>query len=172
MIAVGHTSVGTLIGIGASSLAPEVPLPAVVLLTGVVGWLSHYAMDLVPHGHYPFNQTSLTTKQKLTFLVDFGLPLVVLAIWLLAEFGFGRQSWLVGAGVMGAQLPDILMGLRSKRVLPRNFWQFESYWHSRTHWHNPKEAARATPEGGRQLGWSDLWQAAVAVLAILLLVRG
>jgi hypothetical protein len=137
-----------------------------VVATGVVGWFSHYAMDLVPHGHYPFNKESISRTQKLVFAADFVLPITALGIYLLMNFGLGKTSWLVGAGVLGAQLPDLLMGLRSKGILPHGFWGYEAKQHSRTHWHNPKIPAQATPEGGRPLGWTDVWQAVMAVLAV------
>ena len=174
MIAVGHTSVGIVLGVATTEiLHPSIlPLPLEIVAVGAAGLASHYLMDLVPHGHYNFNQQGLTQRQKLTFGLDFILPICLVGIYLLTNFGFGRISWLVGAGILGAQLPDLLMGLRSKKLLPDWSWlSSESHLHSQTHWHNPTNPANATQEGGRKLAISDLWQVAMCILALVLLMQ-
>ena len=174
MIAVGHTSVGIILGVATIELmrSSTLPLPLEVITVGAAGLASHYLMDLVAHGHYDFNQQGLTRRQKLTFSLDFILPISLVAIYLLTNFGFERISWLVGAGILGAQLPDLLMGLRSKKLLPDWPWlSSESHFHSQTHWHNPTNPANATQEGGRKLAISDLWQAGMCVLALALLMQ-
>jgi hypothetical protein len=174
MIAAGHTSVGVIVGIGvAEALSPlHLPLPLEVMLVGMAGWASHYAMDVLPHGHYDFNQQNLSLKQKWCFGLDFGLPIVLLAMYLWFTHGADRLSWLIGTGVLGAQLPDLLMGLRSKQLLPD--WPVlrqEARFHHSTHWHNPTNPNQATAEGGRKLGWSDAWQMATTVVAVMLLLN-
>lgn len=172
MIAAGHTSVGVVIGVAASELLPaSLNLPTQVLLVGLVGIASHYAMDLVPHGHYEIDQAKPTTKTTTKLVFDLVIPILLLGVYLLLEHGLGRVSWLVGAGVLGAQLPDVINGLRSQGLLPPStLLDKEGRFHSSTHWHNPSDASKATREGGRRLGWSDVWQVAMAGLAIMLLL--
>ena len=174
MIAVGHTSVGIVLGVATTELLhpSTLPLPLEIVAVGAAGLASHYLMDLVPHGHYDFNQQGLTRRQKLTFGLDFILPISLVVIYLLASFGLGRISWLVGAGILGSQLPDLLMGLRSKKLLPDWPWlSVEAQFHSQTHWHNPTNPVNATQEGGRKLAISDLWQVAMCALALILLTQ-
>ncbi len=173
MIAIGHTSVGVIIGVTATQLLPaSIPLPAAVTAVGLISLASHYVMDLIPHGHYNFNKQQLTSQQKLYFSLDFILPIFLITIYLLSSSGFSHLTWLVGAGITGAQLPDLLMGLRSKELLPNwNWLRREALYHSQTHWHNPTNKAKATNEGGRRLGLSDIWQVAVLIGAIYVLIR-
>src|SRR5690606_29114607 len=124
------------------------------------------------HGHYGYDMSKPNPIEKLKLVVDFVLPVVILGIYLLFNFGFGAQSWLVGAGVLGAQLPDIVNGFRKLDKLPDWYWlNREGYYHSLTHWHNPQDASKATAEGGRKLGLSDIWQAALVCLAIFVLLQ-
>lgn len=172
MIAVGHTSTGVLIGLASTTLLPvELSLWQQVLLTGAVGIVSHYAMDLVPHGHYEFDGKNPDRSSIITLAIDLGLPILVVAAVLLIKFGVGPTSWLVAAGIAGAQLPDVFDGLLMSGRIPRWRWAVaEKHFHLRTHWHNPIDTARATPQGGRRLGASDIWQAATVVLALVLLL--
>lgn len=170
MIAIGHTSIGVILGVAATEILPAVPLPFEVLIVGAAGVASHYAMDLVPHGHYNFNQQDLSLRQMIYFGLDFAIPILFVATYVLLNYGFERTSWLIGAGILGAQLPDMLMGLRSKKLLPGWDWlQMEAYYHHRTHWHNPVDLSRATNEGGRRLSIFDVWQAFIAIAALFLL---
>lgn len=172
MIAIGHTSVGVILGVAVAEVAPEnLPLIVAVLGTGALGVASHYAMDLVPHGHYDMNLTKPSKGEPLKLVVDLVIPIGLVGLFLLINYGFGPMTWLVGAGVAGAQLPDVLMGLHRRHLLPKWAWlQRESAFHSNTHWHNPKDPAKATNEGGRRLGLSDIWQAGVIVVALLMLL--
>jgi hypothetical protein len=172
MIAVGHTSVGVLVGLAGSTLLPaEAPLWLLVVITGVAGVASHYVMDLVPHGHYQFDGKTPSRRSVILLSLDLGLPIIIIAIILLAKFGLGPASWLVAAGVAGAQAPDIFDGLLDKGLIPAGrLATKESTIHYRTHWHNPTDPTKATPQGGIPLGLADMWQGLVAAIALLWLL--
>jgi hypothetical protein len=173
MIAVGHTSVGVIVGIAATQLLPDSwPLYVQVVVVGLAGVVSHYLMDLVPHGHYDFNGASPTAKSQLYLAIDLGLPLLIVAVICVIKFGLGAPSWLVAAGIIGAQLPDVFDGLLYRGFMANlSLAQAEQRFHLGTHWHNPTDKNKATPQGGRRLGFSDIWQAIVVVLALALLIR-
>lgn len=174
MIAIGHTSVGVILGTAATQFIPPLTLnlPIQIILVGAAGLASHYLMDIMPHGHYEFDQKQISNRQKLYFSLDFILPILIIAFYLLTTHGFDRVTWLIGAGILGAQLPDVLMGLRNKNMLPNwNLFKIESHYHSQTHWHNPKDASKATTQGGRKLGLSDTWQLIVGIIATILLIK-
>ncbi len=173
MIAVGHTSVGVLMGLAGAAVLPEsVPLWGQVLLVGVAGVASHYVMDMMPHGHYEFDSKRPSQQENLTLLNDLLVPIVVVGLLLLWRHGVDATSWLVAAGVVGAQLPDVFDGLLARGTIPPFGWaRREHAFHSWTHWHNPKDSAKATSQGGRRLGWSDAWQAIVGLVALVCLLK-
>jgi hypothetical protein len=128
-------------------------------------------MDLVPHGHYEFDDRQPSARSMNILRIDLLVPIAVVAIILLWRFGLGSTSWLVAAGIVGAQLPDVFDGLLTRGTIPPfRLALLEQRFHLGTHWHNPTEAAKATGQGGRRLDGSDIWQAMVAVIAILLVV--
>ena len=171
MIAIGHTSVGVIVGTAAYQLLPDtISLPWQVIITGTAGIASHYLMDLMPHGHYNMNLSQPSRKQILKLVADVVVPATLIAAYMLITHGLNSITWLVGAGIFGAQLPDVIMGLRRRQLLPNWSWlASEAEFHASTHWHNPKDQHHATNEGGRKLGVTDLWQAGIVVLALILL---
>lgn len=173
MIAIGHTAIGVVIGVAASEIIPDsTPLLGQILIVGLIGVASHYGMDLVPHGHYEIDQAKPTLRSVGKLTADLVMPICLLGAFLLYEHGFSHISWLVGAGVLGAQLPDIVNGLRSQDLLPHWSWlNREAAFHSSTHWHNPNNPTRATNEGGLKLSLADVWQAVVVVFAVILLLQ-
>lgn len=172
MIAAGHTSMGVIVGLSAATFLPaELPLWQLVLLSGALGIASHYLMDVVPHGHYDFESRHPSPTESRRLALDLVIPIAILAVVLLLKFGLGPASWLVGAAVTGAQIPDVFDGLLASGRIPRWRWALaEKRFHLGTHWHNPVDAARATAQGGRRLGPSDVWQALVGLLALVWLL--
>jgi hypothetical protein len=163
---------GVVVGLSAATFLPaELPLWQLVLLTGALGIVSHYVMDVVPHGHYDFESRHPSQAERARLAVDLLVPIFLIAILLLIKFGMGPASWLVGAAVAGAQLPDVFDGLLASGRIPRWRWAIaEKRFHVRTHWHNPVNAARATAQGGRRLGPSDMWQVLVGLVALVWLL--
>ena len=172
MIAVGHTAVGVMVGVAASHILPtNPPLLITVVASAVAGLASHYLMDLVPHGHYDFDFSNPSPREKLRLSADLLLP-IVLALGVVAwRHGASSEFWLVAAGIGGAQLPDIVNGVRARGWLPQWSWlEAEGRFHMSTHWHNPHDSQAATREGGRKLGVSDLWQLVMVIMAGSLLL--
>jgi hypothetical protein len=171
MIATGHTSVGVVVGVVATQALPDsIPPLGQVLLVGTIGVISHFVMDVMPHGHYDFDASAPTRRGQILLLVDLLLPIVVvlsLCLW--------RWSWsdtlIIFFGIGGSQLPDIFDGLFMRGWFAKYGWaQFEHRFHMGTHWHNPTNPTRATPEGGRKLGLGDVWQLLTGLIALCLLV--
>lgn len=172
MIGFGHTSVGVLVAIVVERAIPTVPLWSQALTVFVVSLVSHYIMDVVPHGHYTYDPKHPFSKQALILwfdLVGFA-GLILLLVWW--QYGWGSQLLLVAVGIVGAQLTDVW-----DWVVVANGWvPLEGIvlkhrrLHQWTHWHdNVDSNGKRT---GRWLTWWDLWQVVVALLAITLLMSG
>ena len=73
---------------------------------------------------------------------------------------------------LGGKIAYTALKFTGKKLLPGWPWlSSESHLHSKTHWHNPTNPANATLEGGRKLAISDLWQVAMCILALVLLMQ-
>jgi len=174
MIAFGHSSTGVIVGVGAVAVAQSGASPSLVWLlpaTVAIGVASHYLCDAIPHGHYHFSSTHPTTKQLALFALDFFGVVILFGVIALHKFGLGAGLWLIAAGVLGAQLPDIYEAFVDLRILPTNkFSEAHRHWHwAILHWHHLR-GPRLTKDT-RALGWWDIWQVGVFGLALWLLVR-
>lgn len=163
MVAFGHTGVGTLIGIASYQVFGKGDIALGLIATGALGVLSHYLMDLIPHGHF-FKDQSYSKYILLVILFDLFLP--VLFILGLAHFleKSGTEILYILFGIGGAQLPDILEGLRRMELLPKGgILRWENKLHISTHWHGINE---------KLLMFSvfDIWQAAVFIAAVAVLI--
>lgn len=177
MLAIGHTAVGTLIGVAATQLvSPNHTLTEVwplIVMSALLGLASHYATDHIPHGHYNIDIANPSTGQTLKLLADTILPWSIIGAFLLLSYGWLHPyTWIITATILGAQLPDILHGLRQRRLLPNWQWLIkESHLHHRAHHkHDLQNKALSTPNGSRKILLSDLWQLAVIILAALSLI--
>ena len=172
MIAFGHSSTGVIVGVGAVSLAQSgASLAWLLPATLVVGIISHYLCDAIPHGHYHMSFTNASRKQLAIFLLDLFGVVVLFGGIALHKFGLGAGLWLIAAGVLGAQLPDMYEAFVDMGALPKNrFSEAHRHWHwDILHWHSHR-GPRLTKDV-RALGWWDLWQVAVFGLALWLLIR-
>jgi hypothetical protein len=171
MIAVGHTSVGVIVGIGVLAITEgQSPLVA-VSVAYVAGVASHYLMDLIPHGHYDFNGENPTYRSISLLCLDLFLPISIFSLFLLLKFGLSTPLYVSFMAIAGAQAPDVLQGMLARGIFPRRgLFQDETHFHMWTHWHNPKNPLDATREGGRKLSWTDLWQVGCFCLAVYLLL--
>jgi hypothetical protein len=169
MIAIGHTSVGVLVGVVAIELGGAMlPLPLLLGATFAAGVASHYVMDLVPHGHYNFDARHITARSGILLLLDVGVPIAAFLIFtLLVVHNFSAPLWSIMAGIAGAQAPDIFDGiLGTGKVATNSIFEKETSFHQWTHWHNPTDIAKATVEGGKKLDLWDVWQVMVIFLGI------
>lgn len=171
MLAFGHNSVGALVGLAAFTYVPEtVPVAVRLLIAVVVGVISHYLTDRIPHGHYEFEPSRLTTKMALLFLLDFGGSMIVLTACAFWRFGFSELFFGILVGMWAAQLPDIFEGFVNIGVIPfsnpvkkhRNF-HFHTM-HAKTPHH------LLLPDGeARKWSYTDSWQVGCFVTALLAL---
>lgn len=85
MIGIGHTAFGSILAVGVINLAHQQPvgnweIPLVVIGSFITGLVSHYILDIVPHGHYEINLGSLNSSQKLIVALDVVAPLAVIGL--------------------------------------------------------------------------------------------
>lgn len=164
MVAFGHTAVGTLVGVASYRIFGQGDIALGLIATGFLGVLSHYLMDLVPHGH--FFRDSKKYEKLIIWVILFDLALPVLFLLGLAHLS-GKSSieiLYILFGMGGAQLPDILDGLKRINLLPEfKILKIESDFHQSTHWHGKEEKALL-------FSFYDIWQVLVFVLAVLVLI--
>ncbi len=164
MVAFGHTAIGVLVGVASYKAFSSGDIALGLILTGTIGVASHYLMDTVPHGHF---FTDLKKYEKLILrVILFDLALPVLFILGLMHFSgrSGTEILYVLFGIGGSQLPDIIEGLKTIRLLPDSkLFRLENKFHNNTHWHGKGENALLW-------GLRDIWQIAVFVLAILVVI--
>jgi len=172
MIAFGHSSVGTLVGIGTYYWLPDAwPLIPRLLIAFILGIISHYAADAVPHGHYNFDPKHLTRQAVSVFIIDFFGAIMILSLLALLKFGISDGFWFVLAGIAGAQAPDIAEGFvdlgyikSSNVVIKHRRFHFE-----KTHRKTPEHVA--LPSGARMWTWTDIWQVLVFAIAVVTLAQ-
>ena len=119
MVAFGHTAVGTLVGIASYQAFGKGDIALGLIMTGLIGILSHYLMDLVPHGHF-FTDPKKYDKLIL-WVIIFDVLLPFLFILGLAHTlnKSGTEILYIFFGIGGAQLPDVLDGLKRLKLLPK-----------------------------------------------------
>lgn len=161
MIAVGHTSLGVLIGIGASQAFGSSQLAAVTIAF-VAGLASHYIADFIPHGHYNFVASKINKKSLLKLCLDLAVPIAVFSLLLSHD---SKLLTIVLFSVLGAQLPDITEGLQDiKLIRPNNFLKKHRHLHYMV-FHS--KGQNLLPKNGKVLSAYDLWQAGVVCIAIV-----
>lgn len=164
MVAFGHTAVGTIIGVAAYQLIGQGDVAVGLIAAGGAGVLSHYLMDFMPHGHF-FREKDY--KKYINWVIAFDLSLPVILLLLLAHY-LGRnplEILYILFGIGGAQLPDILTGLRKLDLLPNyQFFKTEDEFHQKTHWH--KKFYTSSP-----FNITDFWQLLMLVLAVLVIFK-
>jgi hypothetical protein len=166
MIAFGHTAVGAGVGVLAfSQLGSTLDPIAGLSLTTSIGVVSHYLTDSIPHGHF-FKGISFSKKRIIPVIV-FDLLISLLLFWELAYLnsGFSLKFLYIFAGILGAQLPDIVDGLIYIKVLPnKSILKKENDFHQFVHWHGREDETLI-------VGARDIWQVAVVLLGIWVVLR-
>lgn len=165
MIAFGHTAVGTLVGIYSYQLTQGASSNVALALPLGIGIVSHYITDFIPHGHFMGNAFRDFSK-TLVGIIFFDLFLS-LALFIGVAFLLNNANTLffyILAGVVGSQLPDILDGLIGMKIIPKEgLFKKEQYFHQLIHWHG-------RGENGLIIGLLDIWQFAVVIFAMWVLV--
>ncbi len=162
MVATGHSAVGFGIGvlIIKSALIQDPFIASGVCLMSAV--TLHYLEDFIPHGHFITNPDKIA-KSPITYLdVIFGAGLFTLEALLV--FGFSVVGLIVLFAIGGSLLPDVISALFSNNYHnpPKNHLaKLEYRLHNFVHWHG-------TGKNTLPIGWYDVWQLAVILIAILL----
>lgn len=165
MVAFGHTAIGTIIGVASYQTLGKGDIALGLIATGFLGVLSHYLMDLLPHGH--FFRDPEKYEKLIIWVILFDLALPVLFLLGSAHFlgKSGTEILYILFGIGGAQLPDVLDGLRRIQLLPEfKILRVENNFHMSTHWHGKEEKALL-------FSFYDIWQVSVFVLAVLVLIN-
>lgn len=159
MILVTHSLIG-------AALAHKSVGVAVAFVTGLA---SHYIFDMIPHWHYPvpkikeaifhsFGAKSMTLHKR--YWPEFVRIALDLAFGVaLAFFVFDGAPLVIASAIIGAVLPDLLVGFVKFHPLPI------LVWHDRFHrWIHSK----ARLDGNNTFGIAS--QAAIALFCIWLFV--
>lgn len=165
MVSFGHTAIGTIVGITTFHTLGKGDIAVGLVAAGFAGWASHYITDLIPHGH--FFRSERDYKRFIPWVIIFDLLIPILFLLGLAHF-LGKspvEILYILFGIGGAQLPDVLSGLRSIKILPKlGLLNIEYNFHMSTHWHGQGEKALL-------FNYRDIWQITAFLLAMVILFR-
>ncbi|MBU1126117.1 hypothetical protein KJ758_00735 [Patescibacteria group bacterium] len=126
-----HTAVGTVIGLSVGN----------PLLGFVIGFISHYLLDLIPHGDGKISDQLRVFKKK-KMPITYGTIDAITSIFLLLiilNISPEAHTKVFSAAVAGSILPDLLTGLydltkvRFLRVFYRLHFFFHDYFIKRWH---------------------------------------
>lgn len=165
MVAFGHTSVGTIVGIASYQAFGKGDIALGLIATGFIGLISHYLMDFVPHGHFFTDPKKFEKLILWVILLDLLLPVLIV---LATAHSIGKNATeilYILFGIGGAQLPDVIFGLKELKLLSENkLLKTEGDFHESTHWHGKREKALLW-------GWRDIWQIIMLILAFITLFK-
>lgn len=162
MVAVGHTAVGTIIGVTTYNFLNQGDLASGLIATGILGVVSHYITDFIPHGHFVKPDK---LKKYLTPIIIFDvlLPIFLILEVIFLKEGFSPKFFYIMFGIGGVQLPDVLDGLiYTKLIKPDWLLKVENNFHQSLHWHG-------TGSKTLLLGIRDLWQMLIIVYTLYLI---
>lgn len=164
MVSFGHTSTGSVVGLLVYNLIPDRPIEG-LLLAAVIGVISHYVFDFIPHGHWFAHKDY---KKKVFNVIIFDLLLFFLIFAGLAYYRLGLTTpfLYILFGIGGAQLPDVLDGLIYINVVKKKgFFKIENDFHQATHWHGSLS---------KNLIWGkrDIWQVIILTLSLFIIWNG
>ena len=164
MVAFAHTAAGTIIGLVLPQNFTSDNTAAGLITTGFMGLISHYLTDFIPHGHF-FNKPKDFSKKNIWVIIfDLLLPFLFIIGSALYLNKSDTQIWYLLFGIGGAQLPDVLEGLKKIKLLPKtSILTAENKFHMSTHWHGLEEKALL-------FSIYDVWQIALYILAVYLLL--
>ena len=163
MVALGHTAVGVIVGVTAYHFLGQGDLVTGLVITGASGIVFHYLGDFIPHGHF-VKPEKLKKVLLLIILFDLFLPIILLLGMTYLKEGFNQKLLYIMFGIGGSQLPDVLDGLIFTGVLrSRGLFKIENKFHQGLHCYG-REAKTFL------LGVRDLWQVAMIIIALSLVV--
>lgn len=162
MVSFGHTAVGVIIGVTAYHYLGQGNLAGGLLITGTAGVISHYLMDVIPHGHFLMPQGY---KKNLLPIIIFDLSLSLIIFFGIIYYRVGLSQIFLYTlfGVGGSQLPDVIDGLIYIGVLKaKGILKWENDFHEVMHWHGRDSKTLL-------LGFKDLWQLFIIFAALFLI---
>ncbi len=112
---------------GAALAAPVASPPAAF----AIGWLSHYLVDLIPHGDEAVGEWTKKGNEVVRFGLVAGIDGLMLAgvlAWLFLSRGV---EWNVLAAAVGATVPDVMWGI--EKVAGRTLFGAHRRFHHRIH---------------------------------------
>lgn len=166
MIAIGHTSIGAVIGMAVASATPGLPLSARLLIVALTAIISHYICDWIPHGHYHVRWHQMSLKTFVLALIDLGLFSSVLLYLAWLHFGLGATFLIVMLGMTAAMLPDFFEGSVRIGLIPQWRWvRAHHYFHiKKMHWHSkPLSQIIRLP---RPIQMTDMWLLGLFAVAV------
>lgn len=156
---------GVIVGAAAYQVLGQGDIAIGLIAAGMMGVVSHYLMDLLPHGHFFREDEDFKKFINLVIIFDLLIP----AIFFLGLAHFLGKSPIeilyIVFGIGGAQLPDVMSGLRSIDLLPKaGILNWEYNFHMSTHWHGRGRKALL-------FNLRDIWQILMFLLAVLVLIK-
>jgi hypothetical protein len=121
-----HATVGALIG----QHSPN------ILVAFVLGIISHYIVDAIPHGDENLigeDKANITKKEILLILKIVSLDVIIMSslLYCLYSQGLINPSWTIISGIIGSILPDFFNGIY---LLTKNkFLKKSSMFHFNLH---------------------------------------
>ncbi len=122
MFLIAHAAAG-------AALASSVDSPPAAF---IIGWLSHYLVDLIPHGDEAVGEWTKKGNEVRRFGLVAGIDGLLLAgvlVWLF--LGRGGVEWNVLAAAVGATVPDVMWGI--EKVAGRTLFGAHRRFHHRIH---------------------------------------
>jgi hypothetical protein len=166
MIATGHNGVGALVGLTTIALADGYGLeaPTTYILALILGIISHYLADSIPHGH--IWTTNVRENLRKIILGDLFGTFAIIALVAFIKFGVSEAFFIIMFAILGAQLPDVIGGLEYIGKLPKRgllIWEYKLHQYI-AHWHGYEEHG---------LPWRtrDVWQIMVYLSSLYLIFR-
>ena len=163
MVSFGHTAVGVIIGIAAYKFLGSDNLAGNLIITGSVGFVSHYVMDAIPHGHF-FMGKSYKNSIIPIIIFDLSLSIILFLGLLYFKEGFSEKFLYTMFGIGGSQFPDVIDGLIYIKIIKaKGLLKTENKIHQATHWHGKSSKPLL-------LGVRDIWQGLMVLTALVLTI--
>ncbi len=96
-----------------------------------VGWLSHYAVDFIPHGDEAAGEWTKKGSEVKRYLILFGADGAILAALFLLLAATRGFSWVTAAAIAGSTVPDVMWGL--EKVFRKRLFGPRQRFHSAVH---------------------------------------
>lgn len=163
MIAWGHTATGAVTGAITYSFISDKPIEGLII-AGAAGVVSHYLIDLIPHGHFVPDKILKQNLWKI-ILFDFLLSVFLFLFVVFQTSGLGLKLLFVLFGIGGAVFPDAFNGVHLFGVVKSSkLFKAERRFHEGTHWYGVGESLP-------MLSKTDTWQVLTILFCLYLVTK-